>query len=69
MGDKTAKIEALGKNQIVITFPEGTRAAIRTKVDLDKLLETIGGPEPDVEAQGENPVRSIIEPEPWPKRS
>lgn len=54
-----AKVAAQGKNQILITLPEGTRAAIRTEVEVEALLKTLGGPEPDVEAQGENPVREV----------
>ncbi|MBM3519033.1 MAG: hypothetical protein FJX56_14455 [Alphaproteobacteria bacterium] len=55
----TVKITRDGDDKISITFPKGTRAAIRAEVPLDELLQTLGGPEPDVEGQGENPIRTI----------
>lgn len=36
-------IRKIGKNQISITFPEGTKASIRESASLKELLGVIGG--------------------------
>ena len=60
--DPKVTIEAQGDDQITIKFPKGTKAVLQREVPLDKLLETIGAPDADVEGQGlgpadENPCR------------
>jgi hypothetical protein len=40
---QTAKVSKLGKNQISITFPDGTKASIKESVPLQELLNVLKG--------------------------